>query len=99
MYRLPFELTDSAKLLHFTILGGPQTPPAPPPLNDATGCERPLLSLSCTRVHVLYVLRFYVLIVILHVLLRCHVRRNKDTPLTLECVKQHVRHYADYAFV
>jgi len=27
MYRLPFELTDSAKLLHFTILGGPQTPP------------------------------------------------------------------------
>ena len=37
MYRLPFELTDSAKLLHFTILGGggPQTPRAPP-LNDAT---------------------------------------------------------------
>jgi len=36
MYRLPFELTDSAKLLHFTILGGggPETPPAP--LNDAT---------------------------------------------------------------
>ena len=34
MYRLPFELTDSAKLLHFTILGGLQTPPAP--LNDAT---------------------------------------------------------------
>jgi len=29
MYRLPFELTDSAKLLHFTILGGAQ-------LNDAT---------------------------------------------------------------
>ena len=36
MYILPFELTDSAKLLHVTILGGgPQTPPAP--LNDATG--------------------------------------------------------------
>ena len=34
MYRLPFELTDSAKLLHFTILGAPQ-----PPLNDATGSE------------------------------------------------------------
>jgi len=35
MYRLPFELTDSAKLLHFTILGGggPQTPS---PLKDAT---------------------------------------------------------------
>jgi len=33
MYRLPFELTDSAKLLHFTILG---RPPVPPPLNDAT---------------------------------------------------------------
>ena len=33
MYRLPFELTDSAKLLHFTILGegGPQTPRAEPP--------------------------------------------------------------------
>ena len=30
MYRLPFELTDSAKLLHFTILGGPQTPLPPP---------------------------------------------------------------------
>jgi len=34
MYRLPFELTDSTKLLHFTILGGLQTPPIP--LNDAT---------------------------------------------------------------
>ena len=36
-YRLRFELTDSAKLLHFIILGGggPQTPRAPP-LNDAT---------------------------------------------------------------
>ena len=36
MYRLPFELTDSAKLLQFTILGGPQTPSSHPPLNDAT---------------------------------------------------------------
>jgi len=34
MYRLPFELTDSAKLLHFTILGGSADPPVP--LNDAT---------------------------------------------------------------
>jgi len=34
MYRLLFELTDSAKLLHFTILGGSADPPAP--LNDAT---------------------------------------------------------------
>ena len=34
MYRLPFELTDSAKLLHFTILGGSADPPAP--LNGAT---------------------------------------------------------------
>ena len=32
---LPFELTDSAKLLHFTILGGSADPPAPL-LNDAT---------------------------------------------------------------
>ena len=38
MYRLPFELTDSAKLLHFTILGGGSTDP-PAPLNDATGVE------------------------------------------------------------
>jgi len=38
MYRLFFELTDSAKLLHFTILGGPQTP-QPPPLNDATDTD------------------------------------------------------------
>ena len=30
MYR-PFELTDSAKLLHFTILGGSADPPCPPP--------------------------------------------------------------------
>ena len=37
MYRLPFELTDSAKLLHFTILGGSADPPAP--LNDATAGE------------------------------------------------------------
>ena len=39
MYRLPFELTDSAKLLHFTILGGGvvRRPPRPPPLNDAPG--------------------------------------------------------------
>ena len=36
MYRLPFELTDSAKLLHFTILGGGSADP-PAPLNDATG--------------------------------------------------------------
>ena len=36
MYRLPFELTDSAKLLHFTLLGGVRRPPVPP-LNDATG--------------------------------------------------------------
>jgi len=37
MYRLPFELTDSAKLLPFTILGGGSAdPPCPPPLNDAT---------------------------------------------------------------
>ena len=35
MYRLPFELTDSAKLLHFTILGGGSADP-PTPLNDAT---------------------------------------------------------------
>jgi len=34
MYRLPFELTDSAKLLHFTILEGVRRPPAP--LKDAT---------------------------------------------------------------
>ena len=38
-YRLPFELTDSAKLLHFTILGGVRRPPVPPPLNDATAAE------------------------------------------------------------
>jgi len=30
MHRLPFELTDSAKLLHFTILGGSADPPFPP---------------------------------------------------------------------
>ena len=30
MYRLPFEFTDSAKLLHFTILGGSADPPCPP---------------------------------------------------------------------
>jgi len=30
MYRLPFELTDSAKLLHFTILGGSADPPPAP---------------------------------------------------------------------
>jgi len=30
-YRLPFELAGSAKFLHFTILGGSQTPPAPIP--------------------------------------------------------------------
>jgi len=36
MYRLPFELTDSTKLLHFTILGGSADPPPPAPLNDAT---------------------------------------------------------------
>ena len=36
MYRLPFELTDSAKLLHFTILGGGSADPPCPPLNDAT---------------------------------------------------------------
>ena len=35
MYRLPFELTHSAKLLHFTILGGSADPPSPLPLNDA----------------------------------------------------------------
>jgi len=39
MYRLPFELTDSAKLLHFTILGvcgrGRGLGSAAP-LNDAT---------------------------------------------------------------
>jgi len=35
MYRLPFELTDSAELLHFTILGGYADPLDP--LNDATG--------------------------------------------------------------
>ena len=39
MYRLPFELTDSAKLLHFTILGGVRRPPLPP-LNDATASNR-----------------------------------------------------------
>ena len=44
MYRLPFELTDSAKLLHFTILGGPQTPRAP--LNDATGYDRHFVGIS-----------------------------------------------------
>ena len=38
MYRLPFELTGSAKLLHFTILGGSADPPPCPLLNDATGC-------------------------------------------------------------
>jgi len=43
MYRLPFELTDSAKVLHFTILGGPQTP-QPPPLNDATDSHDTLWS-------------------------------------------------------
>jgi len=43
MYRLPFELTDSAKLLHFTILGGSADPPAP--LNDATDVHRFLESL------------------------------------------------------
>ena len=31
MYRLPFKLTDSAKLLHFTVLGGSADPPCPPP--------------------------------------------------------------------
>ena len=36
MYRLPFELTDSAKLLHFTILGGSADPRA---LNDATDAQ------------------------------------------------------------
>ena len=35
MYRLPFELRDSEKLLHFTILGVSVDPP-PAPLNDAT---------------------------------------------------------------
>ena len=40
---LPFELTDSAKLLHFTILGGSADPPAP--LNDATDVHRFLESL------------------------------------------------------
>jgi len=38
MYRLPFELKDSAKLLHFTILGGGVRRP-PAPLNDATGTK------------------------------------------------------------
>ena len=37
MYRLPFELTDSAKLLHFTILGGSADPTTP--LNDATATD------------------------------------------------------------
>jgi len=36
MYRLPFELTDCAKLLHFTILGGGGSADPLPPLNDAT---------------------------------------------------------------
>jgi len=37
MYRRLFELTDSAKLLRFTILGGGVRRP-PSPLNDATVC-------------------------------------------------------------
>ena len=39
MYRLPFEFTHSAKLLHFTILGGGSADP-PAPLNDATAFRR-----------------------------------------------------------
>jgi len=40
MYRLFFELTDSAKLLHFTILGGVRRPPSPPAaLNDVTDTD------------------------------------------------------------
>ena len=38
-----------------------------------------LVFVNFLGVRVLYVLCFYVLIVILHVLLCCHVRRNKDT--------------------
>jgi len=48
MYRLPFELTDSAKLLHFTILGGgPQTLRAP--LNDATGVHTITVVVKCIK--------------------------------------------------
>ena len=38
MYRLPFVLVGSAKLSHFTILGGGAADP-PGPRNDATGCR------------------------------------------------------------
>ena len=51
MYRLPFELTDSAKLLHFTILGGSADNQPPPPLNDATVViiTQPVSSLAVSR--------------------------------------------------
>ena len=38
MYRLPFELTDSAKLLHYTILGGSADPSPPKCRHWLTGC-------------------------------------------------------------
>ena len=50
MYRLPFELTDSAKLLHFTILGGVRSP-----LNDATEANHEMCDLcSIRRIYVSY---------------------------------------------
>jgi len=49
MCRLPFELTDSAKLLHFTILGGVRRPPPQTPLNDASGsvCRNQSSAILC----------------------------------------------------
>ena len=49
MYRLPFELTDSAKLLHFTILGGGVLRPPVPPLNDATASNRNRCEMGITE--------------------------------------------------
>ena len=47
MYRLPFELTDSAKLLHFTILGGGSADPQPPKWRHWRACGTSLESSVC----------------------------------------------------
>jgi len=44
IYRLPFELTDSAKLLHFTIIGGSADPPIPPKWRQCVSCAAGLRS-------------------------------------------------------